>query len=657
MNYPLLASPFKIGDVTLKNRFCMAPMGGTTHYGPDGAFKPEAIEYLVARARGGFALIFTGAMGTDAKVDPYDALGTIVPKNPAAFKLAAQELTQRAASYGCHMFGQISMGLGRNYPGLYAPSEDPVWGTTDVMSPALSKEQIREKVDQMVESAKIVQESGFSGVEIHAIHWGYLLDQFAMSLTNRRQDEYGGALENRLRVCKEIIDGIRQVCGDKFPVSVRFGLKSYIRDWNTATLDEDDEAGRTLEEGVRIAKLLEDYGYDALSVDVGTYDSFYYACPPMYMPKGFFNTIAAKAKEAVSIPILAAGRMNDWDLDEQGIKEGMFDAIVLARPSLADPDLPNKIIGGHPEEVRPCLACNMGCLLHLFTGEQPSCAVNPTAQREVRFALKPAVDKQKVAVIGGGVAGMEAARTLARRGHEVDLYEKKGELGGMLIPSGSHPFKKEVHMLNDWYKLQLEKLPVNVHLNTEVTPEQVKDMGADVVILAVGANPVHFNVPGIDDPMVKGCLDILEDPSLAGDRVVVLGGGLTGTEMALDFAQQGKDVTIVEMMPDILSTGGPQPVPNVQMLRDLLDHHNVRILAGTKLDRIEDGKVVVTAADGEQTLDADTLVLAAGFRPADSMREAIGEGPVIYEIGDGDQVATILHAIWQAYEVANNIGA
>ena len=653
--FPALASPFKIGNVTLKNRFCMAPMGGTTHYDPDGAFKPEAIEYLIARAKGGFALIFTGAMGTDDEVDPYDALGTIVGRNPAAFKVAAAELTQRAAAYDCHMFGQISMGLGRNYPGLYSSSENPVYGNGDIKSPALSTDQVKKKIEKMVGAAQIIKDSGFSGVEIHAIHWGYLLDQFAMSLTNHREDEYGGSLENRLRVCKEILEGIRQTCGDTFPVSIRFGLKTFIRDWNTATLDGSEEAGRTIEEGIRIAKLLEEYGYDALSTDVGTYDSFYYACPPMYMPKGFFNTFAEQAKKAVSIPILAAGRMNDWALDEEGIEKGMFDAVVLARPALADPDLPNKIISGHPEEVRPCLACNMGCLLHLFTGEQPSCAVNPTAQREVRFALKPVTQKKKVVVVGGGVAGMEAARTLATRGHEVELYEKNGELGGMLIPSSKHPFKKEVELLNDWYKLQLEKLPVKVHLNTEVDPEKIDELHADAVILAVGAVPVHFDLPGIDNPMVKGALDVLEDPSLAGETVIVLGGGLTGSELALDYAQQGKNVTIVEALPDILSSGGPNPIPNEQMLRDLLGHHNVKIMGSTKLKSVEDGKVTVEGPDGEETLEADTLVLAAGFRPAESMREKISAGPVIYEIGDADHVATILHAIWQGYELGNNL--
>ncbi|MBD5559358.1 MAG: FAD-dependent oxidoreductase [Clostridia bacterium] len=653
--FPALASPFKIGSVTLKNRFCMAPMGGLTHYLPDGSFKPEAIEYYIARAKGGFALIFTGAMGTDAKVDPYDALGTIVGKNPGAFKTAAMEMNGRAESYGCHMFGQISMGLGRNYAGLYSVSKNPVWGTTDVMSPELTKEQIKQKVEQMVEAAKIVQESGFSGCEVHAIHWGYLLDQFAMSLTNHREDEYGGSLENRMRVCKEIVEGIKQTCGDKFPVSIRFGLKTFIKNWNEASLDGSEEAGRTIEEGVKIAKLLEGYGYDALSTDVGTYDSFYYACPPMYMPKGFFNSFAAQAKEAVSIPILAAGRMNDWELDEKGIEEGMFDAIVLARPALADPDLPNKILSGHPEEVRPCLACNQGCLLHLFTGEQPSCAVNPTAQREVRWALKPAVDKKKVVIVGGGAAGMEAARVLGLRGHEVDLYEKSGELGGMLIPSGNHDFKQEVHLLNDWYRLQLDKLPVNVHLNTEVTPEEINNMDADVVILAVGSSPVRFDLPGMDDPMVKDALEVLANPDEVGDSVIVLGGGLTGCELALDFAQHGKDVTIVEALLDILSSGGPQPVPNVQMLRDLLAKHEVKILTDARLAKVEDGKAVVKTADGEKDIAADTLVVAVGFRPVKSMRDEIAEGPVIFEIGDAQEVATILHAIWQGYEVGNNI--
>ena len=300
----------------------------------------------------------------------------------------------------------------------------------------------------MIQAAKIAKDSGFAGVEVHSIHWGYLLDQFALSMMNHRSDEYGGSLENRLRAAKEILEGIKQECGSDYPVSMRLGLKTFVKGFEKATLTGEDEAGRTLEEGIQIAKLLESYGYDCLSVDTGTYDSFYYACPPMYMPKGYLVEMAAKAKEAVNIPILAGGRMNDPDIAEAAIREGKVDAMVMGRAALADPEYPNKVLSGRTERIRPCIACNQGCITRLRQGKQPTCAVNPAAMREIRFAMRLAMQPKKVVVVGGGVAGMETARVAAMRGHRVFLYERNDKLGGNLIPGGSHGFKKEVRELN-----------------------------------------------------------------------------------------------------------------------------------------------------------------------------------------------------------------
>jgi len=332
----------------------------------------------------------------------------------------------------------------------------------------------------VVKSAKIAKDSGFAGVEVHSIHWGYLLDQFALSMMNHRTDEYGGSLENRLRAAREILEGIKQECGGDFPVSMRLGLKTFVKGFEQATLTVEEEIGRTIEEGIEIAKLLESYGYDCLNVDTGIYDSFYYACPPMYMPKGYMVELAAKAKAAVNIPILAGGRMNDPEIAEAAIRDEKIDAVVMGRAALADPEYPNKVLTGHTEKIRPCIACNQGCITRLQQGKQPTCAVNPAAMREIRFAMRPAVQAKKVVVVGGGVAGMEAARTAALRGHNVSLYEKKQELGGNLIPGGSHSFKKEVRELNAWYQNELNNLPVEIHMGEGVTAEQLQKMGADI---------------------------------------------------------------------------------------------------------------------------------------------------------------------------------
>lgn len=216
---------------------------------------------------------------------------------------------------------------------------------------------------------------------------------------NHRTDEYGGSLENRLRAAREILEGIKQECGSDFPVSMRLGLKTFVKEFEQATLTGEEEIGRTIEEGVEIAKLLESYGYDCLNVDTGIYDSFYYACPPMYMPKGYLVELAAKAKAAVNIPILAGGRMNDPDIAETAIRDGKIDAVVMGRAALADSEYPNKVLSGHPETIRPCIACNQGCITRLQQGKQPTCAVNPAAMREMRFAMRPAVQSKKLSLL------------------------------------------------------------------------------------------------------------------------------------------------------------------------------------------------------------------------------------------------------------------
>ena len=654
--YEHLGKPLQIGRLTVKNRFCMAPIGGGQHHLPEGGLKDETIQYLVERAKGGFGLIFTGAIAADGTVDPYTGVGPTILQNPDAFQMTATELNERAGAYGTKIFAQITMGLGRNYPNLPAPSSVHVFRHPGEVSPELTHDQIKSKIDSVIKASKIAKESGFSGVEVHSIHWGYLLDQFALSMMNHRTDEYGGSLENRLRAAKEILEGIKQECGNDFPVSMRLGLKTFVKGFEQATLTGEGEIGRTLEEGVEIAKLLESYGYDCLNVDTGIYDSFYYACPPMYMPKGYLVELAAKAKEAVNIPILAGGRMNEADIAEAAVRDGKIDAVVLGRAALADPEYPNKVLSGHTERIRPCIACNQGCITRLQQGKQPTCAVNPSAMREMRYALRPCVQPKKVVIVGGGVAGMEAARTAAMRGHKVSLYEKNKALGGNLIPGGSHSFKKEVRELNAWYQNELDRLPVDVHKGEAVTAEQLRNMDADVIILAIGSVPVMPKVPGIEDEKVLGCMEAFAHPEKVGQKVAVIGGGLVGCEMALDYAQSGKEVTVVEALPKILSAGIPSPIPNGQMIPDLFEHHHVAVLENHRLSAMEDGRVVLECDGNKKTLDADSVVIAVGFSPAPSMaQELSGCGAVVYEIGDGQKVSTILHAVWDGYEVGNNI--
>ena len=655
--YDVFNQPYRIGGVEIKNRFAVIPMTmGALTYDEQGGFSDNFIHYLELRAKGGFALIIPGAATTDRSVDPYAALGPNVIEN-AHWQERAKVLTETIHNAGAKIFCQITMGLGRNYPGLPGPSENPVWRNPDMKSPALTVEQIHSKIADMIEAATVAQACGYDGVEIHAMHWGYLLDQMAMSFYNRREDEYGGSLENRLRCAREIVEGIHDKCGRDFPVGMRLGLKTYIRDYDKATLTGEGEVGRTLEEGVEISRLLEKYGYNYLNTDTGTYDSFYYACPPMYNPQGFMIPLAAAAKKAVSIPVMAGGRMQDYDLAAAAIEAGEIDAVGLGRPSLADPDYPNKVMSGRVEDIRPCIGCNMGCFRRCVeTGEPVSCAVNPQAARELVVGLKPGEGNKKVVVIGGGVAGMEAARTSALRGYAVTLFEKGDHLGGHIVEAGAHDFKKEIARLNAWYKRELDRLGVKVELNHEPCINCVKKQSPDAVILATGTTPAMPPIPGLEKAVTS--LDAINQPEKLGKTVVIIGGGLVGCEIALDAANRGKDVTVVEALDDIMAAGGADaPYPNKQMIGDLFESKNVTVLTGTKLSEVTDEGAVVTAPDGDsRLLKADTVISAMGFKPAANLKDDLAALNVpVCEVGDATGAGTIMKAIWDAYDAANSL--
>ena len=509
----------------------------------------------------------------------------------------------------------------------------------------------------MIEGAVVAKECGYDGVEMHAMHWGYLLDQIGMAFYNRRDDEYGGSLENRLRAAKELVEGIHEKCGDDFPVGMRLGLKTFIKDYDKATLTGEEEVGRDIEEGVEIARLLESYGYNFLDVDTGTYDSFYYACPPMYNPQGFMIPLAAKAKAVVNIPIIAGGRMQDYDQAAQAIEKGEIDAVGLGRPSLADPEYPNKVISGEVEKIRPCIGCNMGCFRRCVeTGEPVSCAVNPQAARELVIGLKPGEGDKKVVVVGGGIAGMEAARTSALRGYRVTLFEKSDHLGGHVVEAGAHSFKSEIAKLNEWYKRELEDLKVDVKLNHEPCINCIKKQEPDAIILATGTDESKPPIPGLEKAISS--LEAIDDPKKLGEKVVIVGGGLVGCEIALDEANHGKDVTIVEALDDIMAAGGAgAPYPNKQMISDLFENKGVKVFTSTKLVEVSDEGAIVEKADGSKELFvADTVVSALGFRPTPNLKEEWAELNVpICEVGDATGAGTIMKAIWDAYEAANNI--
>ncbi|MCR4429545.1 MAG: FAD-dependent oxidoreductase [Tepidanaerobacteraceae bacterium] len=658
-----LFEPFKIGKLEIKNKFVMAPMGPGGLSTPDGAFNERGVEYYVERAKGGTGLIITGICYAENEVEKKAMPTMPCPTlNPASFIKSAAQMTERVHAYDSKIFLQLTAGFGRvGIPAILrgeavAPSPVENFWNPKIMCRELTTEEVEFIVKKFAEASVVAKMSGFDGVEIHAVHEGYLLDQFTIALFNKRTDKYGGDLMGRLRFPIEIVKAIKKACGDDFPVSLRYSVKSYIKGIRQGGLAEEEfiELGRDTEEGLEAAKILEQAGYDAFNADAGTYDSWYWNHPPMYQKKGLYLHLTKELKKAVKAPVLVAGRMEDPDLASRALDEGKADAIVIGRGLLADPHLPNKIKSEQIDDIRPCLCCHDGCMGRIAQVKPLSCAVNPQAGREAEYGLKPVEKAKKVMVIGGGVAGMEAARVCALRGHEVSLYEKSDNLGGVILAGGVPDFKEADIRLVHWYEKQLSDLKVNVHLNTQVTKELVDAIKPETVIVATGSIPKQPNISGVEKTLQA--TDVLLGKKNVGDKVVVVGGGLVGCELALWLAKQGRQVVIVEALKNILSAGLPIPHMNSAMLEDLLAFYHVEIRTGASIASINDTGAVIKTESGEETIPADSIVIAIGYSPNNALYKQIAQDIAeTYLLGDARKVQNIMYAIWDAYEVARNI--
>lgn len=663
MKYSKLFSPIKIGSITIKNRFAMAPMGPLGLADANGGWNQRGIDYYVERAKGGTGLIITGVTFFDQVVEKQDP--TTVPNplyKPVNFVKTSREMTERIHAYGSKIFLQLSGGFGRvtiptnvgDIPPI-APSAIPHrW--LDKTCRAITVDEIHAIVKQFGEAAFHAKRAGFDGVQIHAVHEGYLIDQFAISMFNQRTDEYGGSLENRLRFAKEIVEEIKKTCGDDFPVTLRFSLKSMIKDWRVGALPGEDfeEKGRDTEEGLKAAKLLESYGYDALDTDVGTYDAWWWNHPPMYQKKGVYREYCKMVKEVVDIPVFCAGRMDNPDMALEAIENGECDVIDLGRPLLADPDYCNKLRCGKITQIRPCISCHEGCMGRVASYSLLNCAVNPQAARERVNAYEPILKKKKVLIVGGGVAGCEAARVLAIRGHQPVVYEKGSRLGGNLIPGGAPDFKEDDIALADWYTNELNRLGVHVHLNTELNEEEIKAMDYDTVILATGSKPKVFSLG--DDSHTYTAEQVLLKQKDAGKKTVVVGGGLVGCETALWLAQNGIHVTIVEALDKVMAVNGPLCAANKEMLEALLPFNGVEIITGAKVTEFANGEVKVDTKEGSKTIMSDSVILSVGYKEENTLYNNLQfDIPDLYLLGDVKKVSNIMYAIWDAFEVANHI--
>ncbi len=658
--YSKLFEPITIGRVTIKNRIAMAPIGIVGLTSPDGNPAQRAIDYYVERARGGVGLIITSLFNVENAIE--DRLAKMHMVNNASVAPFG-ELSEGVHALGTKIFVQLTAGSGRVAPlriirtTPVSASAIPHYNEPNIICRPLEIREIEKLVEAFGDAAEILVAAGVDGVELHG-HEGYLFDQFTTAIWNKRTDKYGGDLKGRLTFPIEVLKKIKERAGADFPVQYRFGLKHYIKGLNAGALRGERyvEAGRDIEEGLVMAKLLEEAGFDSLHVDAGCYDSWYWAHPPVYQEHGCMVDMAARVKEVVKIPVVAVGRLEIPDLAEKVIKEGKADIVALGRGLLADSHWPVKVAEGRAEDIRPCIGCHDGCIGRFMRGRPLSCAVNPACGRETLYRLNQAERQRSILVVGGGVAGMEAARVAATRGHKVVLYERGKSLGGHLIEASVPGFKKDLGTLLNWYKKQLSNLGVKVRLEIEVSVALIMKERQDVVIVATGSKAIMPDIPGIERPGVITCIDLLLGKKKAGKTAVVIGGGLIGCETALWLANEGKEVTVVEMLPELMSGSLPVPHMNRQMLLDLLVLNRVKVITGAIVKKITDEGVVVDGEDSNTIVKADTVVLAAGLKPDDELYKALtGKVVHLYALGDCQNPRNIMGALWDGYEVGRMV--
>lgn len=643
-----LFEPGMIGKLPIKNRIVMAAMGIGALAEPDGRFSQRAIDYYAARARGGTGLIVTGAAATrEIEQLQYAPLGTelIIDSKFCIGRLS--EMADVVHDYGAKVAVQMNPGFGRmvgqeiiRRGEPVSPSSMPCFFNPGVMTRALTVEEIERLVKAFHFAAEAMRTAGVDAMELNC-HGGYLPEQFMTALWNKRTDKYGGSLENRLRFVVEIIQSVKRGAGADFPVIVKLCLMHGI------------EGGRTIEEGLEIAKKLEAAGVSALEIDAGSYETWYLTKPTTYSQPGSLVELAEMVKKTVSIPVIAIGKLNFPVLAEQVLQDGKADFIALGRALLADPEWPNKVREGRLEDIRPCIGDHEGCSGRIAQGKYIGCVVNPVTGMEREFDITLAEKKKTVLVVGGGPGGLEAARVAAQRGHRVMLWEKSDALGGSLIPAAIPGFKQDYRYLIDYLVTQSRKAGVEIELEKEATPELVQKLKPNTVILATGSVPFIPEIPGVKKDNVITAIDLLLGRKKAGKRVVVIGGGNVGCEIALYLAQQGKSVTVVVRSVVLRN----MHIANRTHLLKLLSDAGVRLLPETSTLEITDKGVAIAGKYGKRSvLEADTVVLALGARPKRELFDALKDRmPEVYDIGDCVEPRKVMNAIWEGFRTARRI--
>lgn len=681
-SYKALFTPWKIGNVEIKNRIVMTSMGGTSIFGwlEPNHFDKEAANFLLERARNNVGLILPG-------IAPIrDTLGgKWLYQGKGKFKKLEDFMTEFHKT-GAKMFVQLTAGFGRSMAindimvksaknkalGLLlkpildvdyltaSASATPNRWDDSCMSRPLTKKEIKQMIDAFAKTAKLCKDAGVDGVEIHAVHEGYLLDQFTMKYTNLRDDEYGGSFENRYRFPVEIVKAIKAVCGDDFPVSLRYSVLSKTKGFGKGALPGEDyvEVGRDMEESEKAAKYLQDAGYDMLNCDNGTYDAWYWAHPPMYMSQNCNLEDVKHIKKFVDIPVVCAGRMTP-EVAAGAIAAGELDAMGVARQFLADPEWITKMMADKEADIRPCICCHNGCFnMAHYNGVandqsltdnmgMARCAINPPTMQHNKYKIVKAASAKKVAIIGGGIAGMEAARVLALRGHKPVIFEKSDKLGGVFNAAAAPSFKEKDKELLAWYNKEMKDNGVEIRFNTAVTSlDQLKDF--DNIIVATGAVANKPRIEGLDKT-VEAC-DYLYGAQ-TGNKVIIIGGGLTGCEIAYDLFNKGKTPVIIEMKNDLIAVKGVC-LANSSYLRDFFTLNKVEVHLETTLIRVSDKGVLVKDKTGKEfEIEGDTVIASMGYHPA----PVFAKSGKVKLIGDCDKVGNLRTAIWKAWDVAMKI--
>ena len=635
-----LFEPFKIGTMGLKNRIVMPPMG--TNFAAEGGFVTGRLtNYHVERAKGGVGLIIVeGAYVEPRGKGTVTQLAVDNDDKISGLRELAAAVKANGAKVALQLFHGGRQSLSAAIGTQPVSASEVFCRMTRETPRALTVEEIKDVVEAFAEGARRAKEAGFDAVEIHGAH-GYLINQFLSPLTNKRTDKYGGDVKGRTTFLLEILERIREKVGGGYPILCRINGDDYI------------EGGITLEEAKKIAKMLEAGGVDALHISAGIYDSpVPVTTAPMALPRGNLVHLAAGIKEVVHVPVIAVGRINDPELAEEILQQGKADLVSMGRALLADPDLPKKAAAGALDDVNRCTACDE-CIARLFFQKDIACSVNAALGREEEYRIRKAKVPKMVLIVGGGPAGMEAARVSALRGHEVVLYEKSNRLGGQLNLAVVPPHKEEIKNVTEYLENQIRKLGVKVVLGEEATPSLVEKIKPDVVFVATGSLPPAPEIPGVKEDNVVTANDVLAGVASVKERVVVVGGGMVGAETAEFLAEKGKKVTVLEMLGRI----GVDMVPMaIMLLYRRLKGLGVVMVTNAKVERITGDGVVYEKDGKKQTVQADSVVLATESKPNTTLTKALkGKVAELYAIGNAKEPGNVLDAIHEGSRLAREI--